>query len=90
MEKKLNIIGYICVGFGILAALLCVIPVAFGVFYAVFAGFLGMVSSSVYVFIDTKHEISKKRLTPGVYGMILSSIPILFMLAIVVIAKLNQ
>jgi hypothetical protein len=90
LEKKLKIIGYICLSLGILAALLCVTPIAFGVFYAVLAGFLGMVTSSVYVFIDTRYEITKKKFSAGVIGMMLSSIPILFLLAIVIMTKMNQ
>lgn len=90
MEKKLNILGYICVGLGALAALLCVTPIAFGVFFALLAGFLGMVTSSIYIFVDTRNEINKKKFTAGVLGMILSSIPILFMLAIVIMSKLNH
>jgi hypothetical protein len=90
LEKKLTVLGYICVGLGILAALLCVIPLSFGVFYAILAGFLGMVTSSVYVFIDTRNEINQKKFTAGVLGMILSSIPILFMLTIMIMSKMNH
>jgi hypothetical protein len=90
LEKKLNILGYVCIAFGILAALLCVTPVKFAVFYAILAGFIGMVTSSTYVFIDTRNEINKKKFTPGVIGMVLSSIPILFMLAIIIMTKMNH
>jgi hypothetical protein len=90
LKKKLTVLGYICVGLGILAALLCVIPLSFGVFYAILAGFLGMVTSSVYVFIDTRNEVNQKKFTAGVLGMILSSIPILFMLTIMIMSKMNH
>lgn len=90
MEKKLNIIGIVSITLGIIAALLCITPIAFAVFYAILAGFLGMIFSSVYVYIDTKNEINSKKLTPGLIGMFLSSIPILFMLAIIIISKMNH
>jgi hypothetical protein len=96
LKKKLKIIGYICVGFGIIAAFLCIAPVlgitrfSFGVFYAILSGFLGMVTSAIYVFIDTRNEINKNRFTAGVLGMILSSVPIIFMLAIIVMSKMNH
>lgn len=89
-ERKLKILGYVCVSLGIIAALLCITPVAFGVFFAILAGFFGMVTSAIYVFIDTRNEINKNKFTAGVLGMILSSIPILFMLAIIVISKMNH
>ncbi|MDF2438062.1 MAG: hypothetical protein K0Q95_2438 [Bacteroidota bacterium] len=90
LERRLKILGYVCIGFGLLAALLCITPIKFAVFYAILAGFIGMVTSSIYVFIDTRNEINKKKFTPGVIGMILSSIPILFMLAIIVMTKMNH
>jgi hypothetical protein len=90
LEKKLRILGFVCVGLGTIAALLCITPIAFGVFLAILAGFLGMVSSAIYVFIDTRNEINKNKFTPGVLGMILSSVPILFMLAIIIMSKMNH
>ncbi len=89
MEKRLKIIGIISIMLGSLAALFCVIPFPGVVFFAILAGFLGMVCSSIYVYIDTKHEVNTKRLTPGIIGMILSSFPIIFMLAIIIMSKLR-
>jgi hypothetical protein len=96
LEKKLKIIGYICVGFGALAAFLCIAPVlgltgiTFGVFFAILAGFIGMITSAIYVFIDTRNEINKHKFTAGVLGMILSSVPILFMLAVIIMSRMNH
>lgn len=90
MEKRLKIIGYISLTLGVLAALLCITPVAFGVFYAMLAGFLGLIASSIYIFIDTRNEINTKKITPGVIGMMLSSIPVLFMVAIIILSKLKS
>ena len=95
MEKRLKILGYISVGFGALAAFLCVAPVlgigfTFAVFFAILAGFVGMVTSAIYVFIDTRHEINKHKFTAGVLGMLLSSVPIVFMLAVIIMSKMNH
>jgi hypothetical protein len=78
LEKRLKIIGYIAVTLGLVSAVLCYFP--FGMFFGIFTGFLGMIVSSVYIFIDTKNEINTHRFTAGIFGMILSSLPVLFMM----------
>jgi len=90
MEKKLKILGYASIILGTAAALLCVIPVPFAVMFAVLSGFFGLIFSSIYIFIDTRNEVNTKKFTPGIIGMILSSIPILFMLAIIIMSKINR
>jgi hypothetical protein len=90
MEKRLKILGFVSISLGILAALLCITPIPFAVIFAVLSGFFGLVFSSIYIFIDTKNEINTKKFTPGIIGMILSSIPILFMLAIIILSKINR
>ena len=90
MEKNLKILGYVSLFFGIAAALLCITPVPFGVFYAMVAGFLGLIFSSIYIFIDTRNEINTKKITPGVIAMMLSSIPVIFMIVIIVLSKINS
>ncbi|MCW3085625.1 MAG: hypothetical protein JWP12_2991 [Bacteroidetes bacterium] len=86
MEAKLKYIGYASLTLGFLAALLC--PLA--IFWGILTGFFGMIVSSIYIFIDTKNEINTKKLTPGVIGLLLSSVPVLFMLAIIIIVKINH
>ena len=90
MEKKLKIIGYISLFFGAAAALLCITPIPFAVFFAMLAGFLGLIVSSIYIFIDTRNEVNTKKITPGVIGMMLSSVPVVFMLVIIVLSKINS
>ncbi|MCW3104026.1 MAG: hypothetical protein JWO09_2466 [Bacteroidetes bacterium] len=95
MEKRLKVLGYASVFFGALAAFLCIAPVlgigfTFAVFFAILAGFVGMVTSAIYVFIDTRNEINKHKFTAGVLGMLLSSVPILFMLAVIIMSKMNH
>ena len=85
-STKLKYIGYASVTLGIIAALLC--PIA--IFFGIIAGFFGMIVSTIYIFIDTKNEINTKKLTPGVIGMLLSSVPVLFMLTLIIISKINH
>lgn len=88
MEKRLKILGYISVGLGILSALFCINP--YWIFFGIISGFFGLIVSTIYVFMDTRNEINKKKLTPGIIGMILSSIPILVMLMFIVMDKINR
>ena len=90
MEKRLKTIGTVSISLGVLAALLCVTPFAYGVFFAMVAGFLGLISSTIYIFIYTKNEISTFKMTPGIIGMVLSSIPVLLMLIIIILSKINR
>ena len=79
MQKNLKTLGIVSISIGCVAAILCVVPGAF----------IGMLSSGIYVFIDTRHEINTNRVTAGIIGMGLSSMPILFMLAILILKSLN-
>lgn len=88
MEKRLKVLGIVSVSLGLIATLLCIIPL--GIFFAILAGFLGLIVSTIYIFIDTKHQINTKRITPGVIGMLLSSTPILFMIVIIILSKMNS
>lgn len=90
MGQKLKILGYFSLIFGATAALFCIIPIPFAIFYAMLAGFLGLIISSIYIFIDTRNGINTKKITPGVIGMALSSIPVIFMLVIIILTKTNS
>ena len=88
MENKLKIIGIISLVLGISAALLCILRG--GLFFAIPTGFLGLLFSTTYVFIDSRYDITKKNITPGIISMILSSLPVLFLLAIMILKKVNH
>jgi len=88
MEKKLKIIGIISICLGLVATALCIIP--WGIFFAILAGFLGLIVSTIYIYLDTKNQINSKRFTAGIIGMILSSTPILFMITIIILSKVNS
>lgn len=85
MQNKIKILGVVAVSLGALSALLCIVP--YGLFLSLPAGFLGMLTSTAYVYYDTKYQISTKKLTPGLIGIVLSSIPIIIVLAIIIMSK---
>jgi hypothetical protein len=87
MENKLKIIGFVALIFGTLAAALSILSI--GIFFALLAGLLGMITSAIYVAIDTRYDITKKKITIGIIAMLLSSVPILLMLAIIILSKIN-
>lgn len=88
MEQKLKLVGIIALVLGISATALCVF--SFGIMYALLAGTIGMLISGVYVGIDTKYEINKNKITIGIISMFLSSVPILFLLAVIILSKINS
>jgi ABC-type methionine transport system permease subunit len=85
MQQKLKILGFACVGIGVIAALLCVAP--YGLFLSLPIGFVGMICSCIYIFIDTKHSINTKKFTAGILGIILNSLPIIIILIIIIISR---
>jgi hypothetical protein len=89
LKKRLKILGNVSIMFGSVAALLCISTIQ-NLIYAIPLGFIGMVCSGVYVFVDTRHEINTKKVTPGIIGMILSSVPVLFVLTFIIIHHFNK
>ncbi len=85
MNKKLQIIGVIAVCLGFLSAALCFLP--YGLFLSIPVGFLGMITSTLYVYYDSKYQINTKKITPGIIGIVLSSIPIITILIIIFMSK---
>lgn len=90
MRKTLKVLGILSIAFGVAAALLCVLPFGIkGIFFAVIAGFFGMLCSTSYIFIDGKYQITEKKITPGVIGILLCSIPVLLIFAFKIIHHYN-
>jgi hypothetical protein len=83
MLKNIKFLGVIAIIAGSISTLLCLIPMGFVI--ALPVGFIGMIISGVYVFIDTKTDLNKKKITPGIIGMLLSSVPVLFILLFTII-----
>jgi len=76
--KFSGIISLIC---GILAAicLVSIRTVPIGLFFSV----LGFILSGINVFLDAKHEFSGKKYPLGYAGMILSSLPVIFLMIMI-------
>ncbi len=83
LQKKLKLLGILSIILGATAALLCLFPSGFIV--AMPIGFFGMISSGIYIFIDTRDEINTSKITPGIISMALSSIPVLLILTFTII-----
>ncbi|MCE9539447.1 MAG: hypothetical protein K8R85_09545 [Bacteroidetes bacterium] len=85
MEKKLNILGKVSIAIGIITALLCISPITGAPIISLPIGFIGMICSCIYIFIDTQKEINAKKFTPGIIGLLLSSTPVLLILTFIII-----
>ena len=87
-KKKLKLLGILSVILGTLAALFCLLPG--GIIIALPIGFIGMVASGTYIFIDTRDEINTSKITPGIISMVLSSAPVLLILTFIIINYLKH
>lgn len=83
MPKKIKLLGIISIVIGSISALLCLSPRT--LIYSLPVGFIGMICSCIYVFIDTRDELNTKKFTPGVMGVLLSSIPVLLIVTFTII-----
>lgn len=90
IQQKIKLLGYVSIGIGSIAALLCIYPSVRSLFMALPVGFIGMVCSSIYVFVDMRHELNTKKITPGIIGLLLSSTPVLLILSIIIINYFNR
>ncbi len=87
MIKTVNILGIVSIIIGIAAAIICILP--FGVFYAVPIGFVGFLCTTIYIGLNTRHQINKNKINPGIIALLLNSVPIVYILIGVIITKLN-
>ncbi len=88
MQKQIKILGFASITLGIISAIIWMLP--YGMLLALPTGFLGMVISTIYVYLDMKYQINTKKFTLGVWGIILSSIPILVVLTLIIMSRLNN
>ncbi len=86
MEKQLKTLGMACVFLGSTTTICCFFSLAL----ALPIGFLGLISSSIYIYIDTKHEINNSNITPGILSLILSSTPVLLILSLIIFSYFNK
>lgn len=88
MHKAITILGNACMCLGLLSAILCAIPGM--LFPAIGSGFLGFVTTSVYIGLNTRYQVNQKKLNPGMIGLLLNSIPLLFVLALQLYIRFNK
>ncbi len=79
--KALRLTGNFSVLFGSLATLSCMMPST--LFMGMLCAIIGFIFSIFSIFIYTKNELGKKSFTRAHLGMILSSIPVLYVLLII-------
>ena len=74
--------GIVSVIFGTLSCLILINPLL--ILFALLASIIGFVFSTMNIYINAKYEITKKPLSIGYVGLVLSSFPIIFLLVIIV------
>ena len=52
-------------------------------FFAIPSSILGYIFSTLFIFLNTKHDIKKSFFNQGTVGMVLSSVPILLVLYVI-------
>lgn len=73
--------GYLSILTGI-AALLCIFRIQY-MYYALGLSIIGFVLSGTNIFIGVKNEYDKEGFSKGYLGMLLSSLPVLFLLFVI-------
>lgn len=79
--KVYKVSGIVSLVLGVLAVscLLSIQTVPFGLLFSV----LGFISAGINVFLDAKHEFSGKKYPLGYAAMILSSLPVVFLMIMI-------
>ncbi len=80
-----KITGNLSLVFGVLAALSCIsIPyILFGMVFAI----IGFILSVFNIFINTKNGMERKLITKAHLGMVLSSVPVIYIIVVFIIFK---
>jgi hypothetical protein len=76
-----KILGYLSLVIGALAAL-SIYRIQFS-FYGILLGLLGFIISGINIFMNTKYYSEEEKYPKGYIGMVLSSVPVLFMLFVI-------
>jgi hypothetical protein len=79
--------GYLSLVFGALCCIFIVLLVLTNkplfLMLSLLNTFLGFVSSIINIFLNAKYEISKKKVSMGFAGLILSSVPVVFLMILI-------
>ncbi len=76
-----KLLGYFSILIGIFAAL-SIYKIQFA-FYGIALGLLGFIISGLNIFLNVKYYYEEEKYPKGYLGMVLSSIPVLFMLFVI-------
>ena len=76
-----KILGYLSILIGIFAAL-SIYRIQFA-FYGIALGIVGFIVSGINIFLNTKYYYEEEKYPKGYLGMVLSSLPVLFMLFVI-------
>jgi len=87
MIKTLRVLGILAILFGLIASISVFIINPYWPFIPVISGFLGFLMSSIYVFINSRNQSNQGFFNPGLIGMLLSSVPIIFFFILVLTRK---
>jgi len=89
VEKKIKNFGRAAIGLGLLASLLCLLTTIYfsALFLAMLAGFAGFICTNIYIVLNNKHVVNKEKINPGIIGLLLNSIPMLFVFIILYFLK---
>jgi hypothetical protein len=79
--------GYLSLVFGALCCIFIVLLVLTDkplfLMLSLLNTFLGFISSIINIFLNAKYEISKKNFSMGFAGLILSSVPVVFLMILI-------
>jgi predicted benzoate:H+ symporter BenE len=86
MEKLTRSVGNLCVILGLVATfsigIFSVRPAKLALALALFCGLLGFMSSCLYLALNARYNVNTRKFSPALIGLLLSSVPILFILFI--------
>lgn len=73
--------GFLSIAFGLTASLTLINP--YLLFYSLLSAIIGFVFSTINIYLNAKYEITKSFFSLGYIGVVLSSIPVIFLMVLI-------
>lgn len=73
--------GFLSIAFGLTASLTLINP--YLLFYSLLSAIVGFVFSTINIYLNAKYEITKGFFSLGYIGVVLSSIPVVFLMVLI-------
>lgn len=73
--------GFLSVAFGMSSCIILMKPQY--LMFSLLASIIGFIFSTINIYLNAKHEITKGNFSIGYIGLILSSFPIIFLMVII-------